>query len=273
MVVDVVPCNAYHDLRNSPGPYEVFSAYSTHVGDDTRGQKRGKVGVVLVHGHLRDVLRGSFPECFQGLKVTPKAFLFIHVNFKLSNVVRQGVHVRNKRFHGADRVPYPGLPIQLVRVKFFEKVSRDLEETPLFVSVFCERLYQVSCLRQIRVENKVLRVSTGVLPLEGKFLAGNTGLVVSPGLFQVATEVTLREFFKARILSFGLRCPSVLFFLTAAVRKEERSGCFPTAPRTDCRIPTTSPRPCRSFFGVFPPPYKCRPFSPRRKVPPRKTFR
>ena len=78
------------------------------------------------------------------------------------------------------------------------------------MSVFCECPYQISGLRQIRVEDKVLRVRAGVLSLEGKFLAGNAGSIVSPCPFQVATEVTLREFFKAYILSF----------LTAAFRKK-----------------------------------------------------
>ena len=95
VVVDVVPRNAHHDLRNFLRLYEVFPAYSTHVEDDTRGQQRGKVQIVLVHGHLRDVLGGSFPGCFQGFEVTLEAFLFIDVDCKLSNVVRQGVCVRD----------------------------------------------------------------------------------------------------------------------------------------------------------------------------------
>ena len=53
---------------------------------------------------------------------------------------------RTKGLHGAVWVPYPGLPIQLVRVKFFKKVSHDLKETPLLVSVFCEHPYQISGL-------------------------------------------------------------------------------------------------------------------------------
>ena len=95
MVVDVVPGDARYDLRNSLGPNEVFPAYSTHVGNYTRGQKGGKVGIVLVHGYLRDVLGGSFPGCFQGLKVTQEAFFFLDVDPKLSNFVRQGVRVQN----------------------------------------------------------------------------------------------------------------------------------------------------------------------------------
>ena len=96
VVVDVVPCNAHHDLRNSLRLDEVFPAYSTHVGDDTRGQKRGKrVGVALVYSHLCDVLGGATPRRFHSIKVTQKAFLFIDVDLKLSNVVRQGIRVQN----------------------------------------------------------------------------------------------------------------------------------------------------------------------------------
>ena len=124
---------------------------------------------VLVHGNLRDVLGGTTPGDFQGFEVTQEAFLYVDVDLELSNVVRQGARVQNQGLHGAVGAPYSGLPIQLVRVKFFEKVPRDLEETPLFVSVFSERPNQISGLRQIRVEDKVLRVRAGVLPLEGKF--------------------------------------------------------------------------------------------------------
>ena len=56
VVVDVVHRNADHDLWNALGLDEVFPAYSTHVGDDARGQKGCKVRVILVYGHLRDVL-------------------------------------------------------------------------------------------------------------------------------------------------------------------------------------------------------------------------
>ena len=125
--------------------------------------------------------------------------LFVDIDCELGHVVWQGVCVQNEGLHGAVRVPYSGLPVELDRVEFFENLSRDLEETSLFVSVFCKRSYQVSGLRQIRVEDKVLRVRAGVLPLAREFFADNAGLVVSLGLFQVANEVTLREFFKTPI--------------------------------------------------------------------------
>ena len=115
MVEDVVPGDARHDLWNSLGLDEVFPAYSTHVGDDARGQQRGKVQVVLVHGHLRDILGGSGSRRSQSLKVTKKAFLFVDVDLKLSNVERQGVRVRNKELHGAVRCQY-----SLSRIEFFE---------------------------------------------------------------------------------------------------------------------------------------------------------
>ena len=97
VVVHVVPDDARHDLRNSLRLDEVFPAYPTHVGDDTRGQKRGKVGVVLVHGNLRDVLGGATPGGFQGFEVTQEAFFFVDADLELSNVVRQlqGVRVQN----------------------------------------------------------------------------------------------------------------------------------------------------------------------------------
>ena len=57
VVIDVVP----GDLWNSLGLHEVFPAYSAHVRDDARGQKGGKVRVVLVHDNLRDVLGRSPP--------------------------------------------------------------------------------------------------------------------------------------------------------------------------------------------------------------------
>ena len=112
VVVDVVSGNTRHDLWNlqSLGLDEVFPAYSAHMGND--------------------VLGGTLPGCFQGFEVTKKTFPFIDEDPKLSNVVRQRVCVRNQGLDSAVRTPYPGLPIQLVRVKFFEKVSRDLEETP-----------------------------------------------------------------------------------------------------------------------------------------------
>ena len=178
----------------------MFPAYSSHVGDHARGQQRGKVGVVLVHGYLRNVFDRPPPGRFQGFEVAQEAFLFVDVDGELGHVVRQGVRVQNEGLHGTVRVPYSRLPVELVRVEFFKKVFRNLEETPLFVSVFCERSYQVSGLRQVGVEDKVLHVRAGVLPLEREFFADSAGLVVSPGLFQVATEVTLREFFKAHLL-------------------------------------------------------------------------
>ena len=49
---------------------EVFPAYTTHVGDDARGQQRGKLRVVLVNGNLRDVLGSATPRRFQGLEIT-----------------------------------------------------------------------------------------------------------------------------------------------------------------------------------------------------------
>ena len=202
VVVYVVSGDAGYDLWNSLGLHEVFPAYSTDVGDDTRGQNGGKVWIILIHGYLRDVFGGATPGGFQSFEVTKKTFPFIDEDPKFSNVVRQRARVQNQGLDSAVRTPYSGLPIQLVRVKLFEKVSRDLEETPLFVPVFCESFYKIPGLRQVRVEDKVLQIRAGILPLKGKSFAGNAGFVVSPGLFQVATEVTLREFLKAHILSY-----------------------------------------------------------------------
>ena len=123
MVVDVVSGNASYDLWNLLRFDEMFPAYSAHVGDDTRGQKGRKVRVILVHGYLRDVLGCSFPGSSRGLEVTGKTFFFVDADLKLSHVVRQRVCVQDETLNGTVRVPYPGLPIQLVRVKFFEKVN------------------------------------------------------------------------------------------------------------------------------------------------------
>ena len=178
MVVHLVPGDTRYDLWGSLGLDEVFSVYSTHVGNNTRGQQRGKVRIVLVHSHLRDVFGRPTPRRFQSLKVAQEAFLFVNVDCELSHVVRQGVRVRNEGLHSAVWVPYSGLPIQLLRVELLKNIPRDLEETPLFVSVFCERSYQVFGIRQVTDEDKVLRVRVGVLFLEREFFAGNAGLVV-----------------------------------------------------------------------------------------------
>ena len=146
MVVDVVPGDTRYDLWNSLGLDEVFSAYSTHVGNNTRGQQRGKVRIVLVHSHLRDVFGRPTPRRFQGFEVAQEAFLFVDVDRELGHVVRQGVRVRNDGMDGAVRVPFSRFPVELVRVELLKNIPPDLEETSLFVSVFCERSYQVSNL-------------------------------------------------------------------------------------------------------------------------------
>ena len=75
VVVDVVPDDASHDLWNFLRPNEMFPAYSAHVGDDTCGKQRSKVRVVLVHGHLRDVLGGTLPGCSKASKLLRKPSL------------------------------------------------------------------------------------------------------------------------------------------------------------------------------------------------------